>query len=113
MFGPFLISGIADYTLQGLPASVTTKSGDAFTGVFFGAILENHDSAYLLKMVQQTRSGTRGEVNGVQDSSAPYTGRGEDYAMSFDIKDVVDLAIDGIAFDGQHRSQNGGSAAGI
>ena len=106
---PSLLSGIGVYTLQGLSASVITKNGDAFTGVFFGAIMENHDSAYLLKMVQQTKFGARGEVNGVQESSASYTGSGEDYAMSFDIKDVVDLAIEGVAFDGQHKSHNGWS----
>ena len=90
-------------------ASITVKNGDVFTGVFFGANMENHDSAYILKMVQHIKAGNRGEANGVLDSSTSYIGRGEDYAMTFDTKEVVNLAIEGIVFDGQPKLQNGGS----
>ena len=90
-------------------ASITVKNGDVFTGVFFGANMENHEPAYILKMVQQIKAGNRGEANGVLDNSTSYIGRGDDYAMTFDTKEVANLAIEGIVFDGQQKLQNGGS----
>ena len=92
-----------------MPASITVKNGDVFTGVFFGATMENHQSAYLMKMVEQVKSGAKAEPNGTQDCSGGFIGRGDDFAMSFDTKEVTDLAVEGITFDSQHKMQNGGS----
>ena len=88
-------------------ASVTVKSGDVFAGIFFGAINENQEWAYLLKMVEQTKSNGKSELNGASDSPAGFVGKGADFAMSFDVKDVTDLAIEGISFDNEQKLQNG------
>ena len=72
--------------------------------------MENQESSYLLKMVEQIKSGTKGEPNGVQNSSLGFVGRGEKFAMSFDFKEVTDLVVEGINFDNQHKLPNGGSA---
>ena len=83
------------------------KNGDVFSGVFVGSIVENHESAYLLKMVQHVKSEEKCEANGIQECTGDYIGVGEDHAMSFDIKEVVDLAVEGVAFDARDKPQNG------
>ncbi|KAI4164474.1 MAG: hypothetical protein LQ342_001787 [Letrouitia transgressa] len=92
---------------MGLTASVTVKNGDVFSGIFCGAAMEINESNYLLKMVQKIKSGVKTEANTVPELLNEYTGVGEDHAMSFDLKDVVDLAVEGATFDGRDKPQNG------
>lgn len=83
------------------------KSGDVFSGIFFGATTESNESTYLLKMVQQLKSVGRGEPNGVQDDSGSLVGVGEDHAMTFDVKDISDLSVEGADIGAQDKLQNG------
>jgi hypothetical protein len=86
---------------------IKTRNGDAFTGIFFGASLEINDSAYLMKMVQRVMSAGKSEVNGVKADAEAFVGVGVDHAMSFDIKDVCVLTIDGLETGPQEKLQNG------
>ena len=61
---------------------------------------------YLMKMVQKIKP-RRGEVNGANEGSEIFVGVGEDHAMSFDVKDVSDLTIQGFDLDAQEKLQNG------
>jgi len=90
-----------------LPATVTVKVGDSFRGIFFGATIEGHESAYLLKMVQQIKLGNKGDSNGNSENSWDYIGAGDDHAMTFDVKDVIDLAVEGDLVGTQSKMQNG------
>lgn len=67
--------------------------------------MENQESSYLLKMVQQLVG--RGETNGVKDVSEDYIGVGDEHAMTFDIKDVIHLAVEDVGFNVRDDSQNG------
>ncbi|KAL8721505.1 MAG: hypothetical protein Q9225_001850 [Loekoesia sp. 1 TL-2023] len=96
--------------LLGLSASITVKSGEIFSGIFFGASLEGNDQSYLLKMVQKIRSVDKAEPNGNYETHSDYIGSGEDHAMSFDMKDVVHLAVDGVTFDIREKALNGATA---
>lgn len=60
-----------------------------------------------MKMVHQVKSARRGEANGVKDDIPPLVGTGTDHAMSFDIKDVSDLAVEGVEVGTQDKLQNG------
>ncbi|KAI4156972.1 MAG: hypothetical protein L6R39_000882 [Caloplaca ligustica] len=91
----------------GLSATITVKSGEVFSGIFFGASLEGSDRGYLLKMVHKIRSADKAEANGSTETNGEFIGSGEDYAMSFDTKDVVHLAVDGVTFDVRDKAQNG------
>ncbi|KAL8942856.1 MAG: hypothetical protein Q9211_001219 [Gyalolechia sp. 1 TL-2023] len=95
---------------MGLSAFITVKSGEVFSGVFFGASLDGNDQGYLLKMVQKIRPGDKAEANGNSETHTDYIGSGEDHAMSFDTKDVVHLAVDGVTFDIRDKTQNGTTA---
>lgn len=68
--------------------------------------MDSSESAYLLKMVQQIKT-VRGEVSGVQDGPEVLVGVGEDHAMSFEVKDVGGLSIEGLDFSAQDKLPNG------
>ncbi|KAL8665469.1 MAG: hypothetical protein Q9202_002174 [Teloschistes flavicans] len=91
----------------GLPASITVKNGDVFSGIFYGSSFEGPDPGYLLKMVQKTKPSDKREPNSGQDSLGDYIGHGEDHAMSFEMKDVAGLAVDGVTFDVREKAPNG------
>ena len=69
--------------------------------------MESPESVYLLKMVQQYKPGNKTEVNRGHETSADYIGDGEDYSMSFDVKDVIDLAFEGVVFGTHSMMANG------
>ena len=69
--------------------------------------MDNNESTYLLKMVRRVKLGNEAESNGVVNSEVEYVGSGEDHAMSFDAKDVIDLAVKDVSFNLQDRVQNG------
>ncbi|KAL9601326.1 MAG: hypothetical protein Q9219_002621 [cf. Caloplaca sp. 3 TL-2023] len=94
----------------GFSASVTVKGGETYSGIFSGASLEGNDHCYLLKMVQKVRAGEKAEANGNHDTHGDYIGYGKDHAMSFDVKDVLDLVVDSVTFDVRDKTQNGTTA---
>lgn len=71
--------------------------------------MENNESSYILKMVQQIKTTEKSEVNGAQDDMGIFIGVGEDHTVLFDIQDVADLAVEGVGLGAQdkHQHQNG------
>ena len=106
---PELTTESSKYSWQGQSASVTTKNGDVYSGIFFGASMDKSEPEYLLKMVQQIRSGHKGDLNGFRDAIRDYVGVGDDHALSFKIKDIIDFASEGISISNQDRRLNGPS----
>ena len=93
---------------QGLNASITVRNGDVFTGIFFGVSSDSQELVYLLKMVQQTKAGDKSEgPNGVKDLSLDFVGVGDDHSMTFEGKDVIDLAVEGVTLSTQDKQMNG------
>ncbi len=93
----------SDHLIQGRPATITVKNGDAFVGIFSGSSFETTETCWLLKMVKRNAAGSDRLTNGV-DAGSGYVGSGPEHAMYFDLKDVVDLAVDGVTF-GDHPSK--------
>ena len=63
---------------------------------------------YLLKMVQHTKFSEKNDgVNGVKDAFQDYVGIGEDHSMSFESKDVLHLAVEGVSFTAHETRTNG------
>ena len=58
-------------------------------------------------MVQQRKSAARGEANGIQDESEVLVGIGDDHAMTFEIKDISSLTVDGLDLGARDKLQNG------
>jgi len=58
-------------------------------------------------MVQQIKLVNRGDSNGSSENSGDYIGAGDDYAMTFDVKDVIDLAVEGDLVGTPSKMQNG------
>lgn len=67
--------------------------------------MEGSESSYLLKMVQQTKN--RSEANGVKEGSEEYVGVGDDHSMFFHVRDVMDLAVEGIVFNHPNKLSTG------
>ncbi|KAL8775681.1 MAG: hypothetical protein Q9209_000177 [Squamulea sp. 1 TL-2023] len=95
---------------MGLPASVTVKNGDVFSGIFFGSSFENNELACLLQMVQKVKASEKAEINGDHEINGDYVGHGENHAMSFDMKDIIDLAVEDVTFDNRDKSLTGATA---
>lgn len=79
--------------MQGLTATVTTKNGDKFTGIFSSSSLEPNDSTFILKMVQCPTQSDQAGANGLSDATSPYLGSAPDHSMSFDIKEIADVSV--------------------
>ncbi|KAL8953189.1 MAG: hypothetical protein Q9222_000924 [Ikaeria aurantiellina] len=94
----------------GNPTLITLKTGEIFSGIFFGSSLEGKESKYLLKMVQRVSPSERPETNGNHETYGEYIGSGEDHAVSFETKDVIDLAVDGVTFETSEKATNGVTA---
>lgn len=92
-------------TLQGLPATVTLKSGERFSGIFSSSSLEQQEYRYTFKMVKRLPS-LGGQVNGTSESHDEYCGVGRDYRMTFEVKDVVVLNVDNVSMD-KAKTKNG------
>ncbi|KZF25565.1 hypothetical protein L228DRAFT_266030 [Xylona heveae TC161] len=82
---------------MGLQSVITVKSGDKFSGIFSGASLDTNESAYVLKMVKQIGFANNDRVNGATEHDT-YIGSGADFSMTFEIKDVIDLAVEEVNF---------------
>ena len=69
--------------------------------------MENNESFYILKMVQQIKTIEKSEANGAQDGMGALVGTGEDHTMLFDFTDVTDLAVEGAGLGAQDKLPNG------
>ncbi|KAI9760308.1 MAG: Bud site selection protein 6 [Chaenotheca gracillima] len=96
----------------GLSASVTTKSGDNFEGIFSGSSFEPNETAFILKMAKQTKHGSSTQANGVGETLVEYVGSGQEHVMAFEMKDVVHLQTANISLhESPTKSTNGASSA--
>ncbi|KAI4224673.1 MAG: hypothetical protein L6R36_004481 [Xanthoria steineri] len=95
---------------MGLPALVTVKNGDVFSGIFCGSSFENNEPRCSLQMVQKVRAADKAEMNGDHEVHDDYVGFGENYSMGFDMKDVIDVAVEGVIFDNREKLLNGPAA---
>ncbi|SLM34481.1 LsmAD domain [Lasallia pustulata] len=95
----------------GLQSTVTVKNGDTFSGILTSCALENNEPTYFFKMVRRVKLASEAESNGVVNSEVEYIGSGEDHAMSFEAKDVIDLAVKDVSFNVQDKGQNGATTA--
>lgn len=76
---------------QGLQATVTTKSGERYTGIFSAASAEAGTSSFILKMSRKlAKNETSTSFNEV---GSPYVGNAPDYALSFKAVDVSDVIV--------------------
>lgn len=74
--------------------------------------MENNESNYILKMVQQIKTAEKIDVNGAQDDMGVFVGAGDDHTVLFDVQDVADLAVEGVGLGAQdkHPHQNGNTS---
>lgn len=93
--------------VQGSSATVVTRSGDHFSGIFFGAELDGSDPSCLLKMVQQLKQGSKGSPDRTVDHTGDFLGSGSDFAMTFAFKDLIDICVENTAMGAKGKQPNG------
>ena len=98
-----------DIRHQGTSASVMTTSGDQFSGIFYGAETEGADPAFLLKMVQQLKQGSKNSANGAPDSIGEFVGVGDDFEMTFSFRDITSISVNNVPPTNKDTLPNGWS----
>ena len=96
----------------GYHATITTISGDSFTGIFSGASLEKPVSKYVLKMVKRAISVKDQYPNGNIENTE-YVGYGSDHVMTFDPVDVSHCTFSGLQIDKTHNRVGNGIIPGL
>ncbi|MCJ1308364.1 hypothetical protein MMC25_002017 [Agyrium rufum] len=96
--------------LLGLHVELSTKHGEAFTGIFAGASLQDaQDSSVLLKFVQQT-SRASPTTNGASSLRQEYIGIGSEHSMSFGLGDMAGIYAKQVPEPQQAPATNGASS---
>ncbi|KAK6380914.1 poly(A)-binding protein binding protein [Exophiala oligosperma] len=93
----------------GLNVVITTKSGDKFEGLLSGSAFSQQNSRITLKMARKLQSATGGQVNGAASREATLVGSSPEYAMNFDLKDMMDMMIADFAVAEATKLANGSS----
>jgi Ataxin 2 SM domain len=91
---PFLLE-IANRS-QGLPATIVTKNGEKFNGVFSSSTPQPSGSTFLLKMVQRAASQLESHANGLSDVTTPFIGSGADHSMKFNVEEIDDIIVNNV-----------------
>ena len=99
---------VPDNDLKGRKATIEAKTGEVYAGIFSCSLSETTDAFWLLKMVKRKAAGSDRRPGGTDGASSGYIGSGPEHSMYFDIKDVVELAVDGVEFgDRSTKGPNG------
>ncbi|CAK4027913.1 Hypothetical predicted protein [Lecanosticta acicola] len=91
----------------GKDVTLSLKNGEQFAGVYSGCSLELSKTQHIIKMARRTRPPTQQQANGNTGLSSEYIGQGEDYVMSFDVQDTVDLFVEDVSTAATATQQNG------
>ena len=91
---------------QGLTATISIRTGEVFTGLFAGAMLEDAEPSYMLKMAQRNKTNDKASANGVSEATE-YIGIGADHLMIFKAADTVDVAVENVPEVTRGTTQNG------
>ncbi|KAK2800097.1 hypothetical protein FQN51_006336 [Onygenales sp. PD_10] len=99
----------------GLNATITTKSGDKFSGIFSGSSFDSNESSFTLKMVQRCSSPQpdQSRPNGLSDHASPYVGSGPDHQMIFEVQEIADVAVADVSTNGIAAKEQNGTPTGF
>ncbi|KAL4868113.1 hypothetical protein BDV12DRAFT_106125 [Aspergillus spectabilis] len=93
----------------GLTTTVTTKHGDEFTGIFSSSSLEPSETSITLKMTQRQAKQDQQRANGVSDAASPFFGPAPEHIVTFNMNDVVDIAVLNVTTTDVLAKSNGAS----
>ncbi|KAL4877154.1 hypothetical protein BJY04DRAFT_230841 [Aspergillus karnatakaensis] len=95
----------------GLTTTVTTKHGDEFTGIFSSSSLEASETSITLKMTQRQAKQDQQRANGVSDAATPFFGPAPEHIVTFNMNDVVDIAVLNVTTTDVLAKSNGASTS--
>uniref|UniRef100_A0A093VW94 PAB1-binding protein 1 n=1 Tax=Talaromyces marneffei PM1 TaxID=1077442 RepID=A0A093VW94_TALMA len=79
----------------GLSATITTKNGEKYSGIFSSSALDTNNTSVLLKMVQRVIS-TETHANGLSDTTTPFVGTTPDHSMKFKVDEITDIVVNNV-----------------
>ncbi|EEP80956.1 predicted protein [Uncinocarpus reesii 1704] len=95
----------------GSSATITTKNGEKFSGIFSGSVLEPNETSFILKMTRRASVDPDSiRPNGTSHQSSPYLGAAPDHKMVFDVQNLADFAVEGVSTAGMETKEQNGSA---
>jgi hypothetical protein len=103
----FLRHLVADFFHQGTSLTVMTKSGETYEGILSYSTPDSTETNITLSMTRKTHSAGEVQTNGIAEHDAPFVGLGPDFAMTFNVRDVVDVNISDLSIPDAVKSQNG------
>lgn len=92
---------------QGTSVTIITKSGDKFEGIFSGSLPDSNETNITISMTRRTHSVNDGQTNGFTEQDSTFVGSGLDFAMTFNVRDVVDMTIPELGLPEAVKVQNG------
>ena len=88
--------------------TITTKTGEKFSGIFSGSSLEPNETAFVLKMARRYSSDSDAIRSNGSAESSPYIGAAPDHQMILEAQDVVSVAVANVTTAGvTAKEQNG------
>ncbi|OJI97623.1 hypothetical protein ASPVEDRAFT_301831 [Aspergillus versicolor CBS 583.65] len=93
----------------GLTATVTTRNGDEYSGIFSSSSLESNESSITLKMTQRQSKQDQSRANGVSDVASPFFGSAPEHVMTFNMNDVLDVSVANVTTTDVLAKPNGAS----
>ncbi|KAL2832040.1 hypothetical protein BDW59DRAFT_114728 [Aspergillus cavernicola] len=93
----------------GLTATITTRNGDEFTGIFSSSSFEPSESSITLKMAQRQSKHGQNRANGVSEVASPFIGSAPEHSVAFNMNDVVDVSVLNVSTTDVLAKPNGAS----
>ncbi|RMZ77381.1 hypothetical protein DV737_g4392, partial [Chaetothyriales sp. CBS 132003] len=91
--------------------TLATKTGDRYCGFMAGAWLEPSDPKIMLKMTKKLASSPgAATANGLVSREAALVGSSPEYAMIWDVRDLVEIDFDDLSLVESARMANGSSS---
>ncbi|RMZ86764.1 hypothetical protein DV736_g6008, partial [Chaetothyriales sp. CBS 134916] len=95
---------------MGSITTVSTKNGDRYHGFMAGASLVPSNAKITLKMTKKLASSPGTTANGLVSREAALVGSSPEYAMTWDVRDLVEIDFDDLSLVETAKMANGSSS---
>ncbi|RMZ84391.1 hypothetical protein DV738_g630, partial [Chaetothyriales sp. CBS 135597] len=95
---------------MGSTVTVSTRTGDRYRGFMAGASLVPNNAKITLKMTKKLPSSSGTSANGLGSREAALVGSSPEYAMTWDVRDLVEIDLDDLSLVETVKQANGSSS---
>ncbi|RMD40908.1 hypothetical protein DV735_g4250, partial [Chaetothyriales sp. CBS 134920] len=95
---------------MGSAVTVSTRTGDRYRGFMAGASLVPNNAKITLKMTKKLPSSPGTSANGLGSREAALVGSSPEYAMTWDVRDLVEIDLEDLSLVETAKLANGSSS---